>query len=55
MRQIWDIRNFACMQTVTLEEAETINDFAMVTKHKRLVSAGRKVGACLPPAARACS
>ncbi|RHZ04468.1 hypothetical protein DYB37_012928, partial [Aphanomyces astaci] len=43
--KVWDIRNFACMQTFTAENANMsdIKSFVSVTSHKRLVAGGKRM------------
>ena len=40
--KVWDIRNFACVQTLVGENITWMRDFVSLTPHKRLVAAGRR-------------
>ncbi|KAF0689140.1 Aste57867_19412 [Aphanomyces stellatus] len=43
--KVWDIRNFACMQTFSAENANMtdIKTFASITSHKRVVAGGKRM------------
>ncbi|TMW63890.1 hypothetical protein Poli38472_014800 [Pythium oligandrum] len=41
--KVWDIRNFACMQTFTAEGMGHVNKIVSVTSQKRIVAAGKKL------------
>lgn len=48
--QVWDIRNFACVQTVSLEleGQDTLSALTAIPPRKRVVCAGRKVRTPVP-------
>ncbi|KAH7459783.1 hypothetical protein PRIC2_010671 [Phytophthora ramorum] len=41
--KVWDIRNFACMQTFTAENMGDVKNIVSVTSEKRIVAAGKKL------------
>lgn len=41
--KVWDIRNFACMQTFSAENIGEIKKIVAVTSQKRIVAAGKKL------------
>lgn len=41
--KVWDIRNFACMQTFTAENMGDVKGIVSITSQKRIVAAGKKV------------
>ncbi|KAJ0399503.1 hypothetical protein ATCC90586_007532 [Pythium insidiosum] len=41
--KVWDIRNFACMQTFTAETMGDVKRVVSVTSQKRIVAAGKKL------------
>lgn len=48
--KVWDIRNFACMQTFSAENMGEVKKIVTMTSQKRIVAAGKKVSElhCLP-------
>lgn len=40
--KVWDIRNFACMQTFTAENMGDVKNIVSITSAKRIVAAGKK-------------
>lgn len=44
--KVWDIRNFACVQTYAVEDTDPMHGFVSMEKHKRLVVGGRRLHAC---------
>lgn len=47
--KVWDIRNFACMQTFSAENTGETKKIVAITSQKRIVAAGKKVrGPSLP-------
>ncbi|KUF87556.1 hypothetical protein AM588_10001531 [Phytophthora nicotianae] len=43
--KVWDIRNFACMQTFTAENMGDVKNIVSITSAKRIVAAGKKAPA----------
>ncbi|KAL3658142.1 hypothetical protein V7S43_016774 [Phytophthora oleae] len=41
--KVWDIRNFACMQTFTAENMGYVKNIVSITSEKRIVAAGKKL------------
>ncbi|RLN11140.1 hypothetical protein BBJ28_00027028, partial [Nothophytophthora sp. Chile5] len=41
--KVWDIRNFACMQTFTAENMGNVMNIVSLTSQKRIVAAGKKL------------
>ncbi|KAG6603015.1 ef hand family protein [Phytophthora cinnamomi] len=41
--KVWDIRNFACMQTFTAENMGDVKNIVSITSEKRIVAAGKKL------------
>ncbi|DBA00306.1 TPA: hypothetical protein N0F65_001501 [Lagenidium giganteum] len=41
--KVWDIRNFACMQTFTAENMGDVKKIISITSQKRIVAAGKKL------------
>ncbi|KAG3004371.1 hypothetical protein PC128_g19107 [Phytophthora cactorum] len=41
--KVWDIRNFACMQTFTAENMGDVKNIVSITSAKRIVAAGKKL------------
>lgn len=52
--KLWDIRNFSCVQTFSSDDVDTLNTFVCVTKHRRLVSGGKRVRRIGSVAGRGC-
>ncbi|KAG7393156.1 hypothetical protein PHYPSEUDO_012495 [Phytophthora pseudosyringae] len=40
--KVWDIRNFACMQTFTADNMGDVKNIVSITSEKRIVAAGKK-------------
>ena len=53
--KLWDIRNFSCVQTFSSDDVDSLNSFVSVTKHRRLVSGGKRVRCDCMVACRAAS
>lgn len=52
--KVWDIRNFACMQTFSAENMGEVKTIVTMTSQKRIVAAGKKVSE-LPAFASTCT